>query len=61
MQGEQPGKEGETQARRQQQPGAPPLGQPQVGQIAADDLGQRGDQEQPDRFELQHHGSLARV
>ena len=41
VQGEQPHEQREAQRRRQQQPGAAPLPEPEPGQVAADDLGQR--------------------
>ncbi|KAG0926053.1 hypothetical protein G6F31_018525 [Rhizopus arrhizus] len=46
MQGQQPREQGQAGRRRQQQPDAPTLAQPQPGQVTAHDLGQRGQQEQ---------------
>lgn len=46
MQGQQPNEGGEAERGRQQQPGAAALLEPEPGQVAADDLRQRGQAEQ---------------
>lgn len=51
MQGEQIGKQRKAGGGRQQQPHAFALPQPQIGQPAADDFGQRGKEEEQQGFE----------
>src|SRR3546814_13885182 len=61
MQGQQPDECRQRDRGRQQQPGAAILAQPEVRQVAADDLGQRGGDEQQQGFHsvLSDRGNLA--
>ena len=54
MQRQQPGKKRQAQGRRQQQPGAMPLAQPEPGQIAANDFCHGGGGKQAQGFQEFH-------
>jgi outer membrane protein, heavy metal efflux system len=57
MQAQQPDEQREAQRRRQQQPRAASVPEPQPRQIAAEDLGQRRESEQPEGLDAFHNGS----
>ena len=56
VQRQEPGKERKACGRRNQEPGRPILLQPQVRQVAANDLGQGGDDEEKQGLEHFHAG-----